>query len=104
MSGSFKNVRGINLIISASLVWLLLAVILSGPAFAQSISLSSTLAKEGDDYATRVIGQPWDMNVSPYPDFTTVFLNVNRPSFSVANGLCTYRHPYPSFRQPLVQE
>jgi hypothetical protein len=59
---------------------------------AQSLSIpASAVVKEGDDYATRVIGQPWDMSVGPYPDFTTVLgPNINRSSFSVANGIWSF--------------
>lgn len=63
---------------------LLLAPANLGAASA-SINLSSPVISEGDDFSTRVLGLPWDMNTQPYPDFATVFFGVDRPSF-VANG------------------
>lgn len=55
-----------------------------------SIALGVTVAQEGDDFATRVLGMPWDMSTDPYPDFPTVFDNVDRTSFSVSNGLWNF--------------
>jgi hypothetical protein len=63
------------------------SIILCVPTFAQSLSLSSTpIISEGDDYATRIIGKPWDMTTPPYPDLPTVLYNINRASFTSSNG------------------
>jgi len=56
---------------------------------AASISLSKTAVGEGSDFATRVLGQPWDMSADPYPDFRTVFYNFDQSGFSVNNGIWT---------------
>jgi len=57
---------------------------------AGSISLGTTIIGEGDDFATRVIGLLWDMSAGPYPDFPTVFDNVDRASFLAAGGLWSF--------------
>jgi hypothetical protein len=67
------------------LVVLLLAI--AGRASAQSLSLSTNTIREGDDFATTFLAQPWDMNAGPYPDFPTVLFNVNRATFSAAGGV-----------------
>ncbi len=52
---------------------------------ATSLTLGATEIGEGRDFATLEIGMPWDMSAQPYPDFATVFENVDRASF-LANG------------------
>ncbi len=54
---------------------------------APTVSLGATVISEGDDYATRVLGMPWDMRSGPYPGFPTVFDNIDRPSYSTTGGL-----------------
>src|SRR5919197_1177263 len=76
-------------------VSLLLALaVLLGPidsgAAAASLSLTSSVISEGDDFATRVLGLPWDMGTGPYPDFATVFEGVDRASFSQAGGIWSF--------------
>ena len=51
-----------------------------------TLTLGIAEISEGNDFATRVLALPWDMNGPPYPDFPTAFTNVDRPSF-VANGV-----------------
>ncbi len=51
-----------------------------------TLTLGATVISEGDDFATRVLGIPWDMNGNPYPDFPTTLKNVDRNTFSVSNG------------------
>ncbi len=42
---------------------------------------------EGDDFATRRLGLPWDMARPPYPDFPTVFRQIDRASLTVGGGI-----------------
>jgi hypothetical protein len=42
--------------------------------------------REGTDFATFVLGQPWDMKSEPYPDFPTVLFGYDRPASTVSNG------------------
>ena len=51
------------------------------------ISLATTLIGEGDDFATRVLGIPWDMKRDPYPDYPSSFSNFDRSSFSSSGGM-----------------
>jgi hypothetical protein len=70
---------------------------------AESISLGTTLIGEGDDFATRVLGLPWDMSKAPYPDYPTTFTNFNRGTFSMAGGIWTIQgdsDPYIWFLNP----
>src|SRR3989442_4558270 len=55
-----------------------------------SIPPASSVISEGDDFATRVLGLPWDMSTGPYPDFPTVFFGVDRGSFGATNGLWSF--------------
>jgi hypothetical protein len=72
---------------------LLLAPFNAGVALA-SITLTSSVTSEGDDFATRVLGLPWDMSTGPYPDFATVFqgnpVGVDRASFAAAGGIWSF--------------
>ncbi len=52
-----------------------------------SISLQNSVVAEGNDFATRELGMPWDMKSDPYPDFITALKNVNRSTFKVENGV-----------------
>ncbi|HUF37307.1 MAG TPA: hypothetical protein VMN57_02180 [Anaerolineales bacterium] len=52
----------------------------SSPA---TLTLGRTVVPEGDDFATKVLGQPWNMQSEPYPDYFTVIKNFDRPSFEV---------------------
>lgn len=52
-------------------------------ASSASLSLGETVIGEGDDFATRVLGMPWDMNVEPYPDLFTTLKNINVDQFEV---------------------
>jgi hypothetical protein len=45
---------------------------------------------EGNDFATRILGQPWDMSTAPYPDFQEVFTQVDPASFHASNGQWTF--------------
>lgn len=55
----------------------------SSPA---SLSLGTTLVPEGDDFATRRLGLPWNMQSNPYPDFFTTLKNFDRSKFQVLPG------------------
>jgi hypothetical protein len=50
-----------------------------------TLTLNVTEISEGNDFATRVLAIPWDMNGQPYPDFPTTFKNINRSLF-IADG------------------
>ncbi len=52
-----------------------------------SLSLDVSVVSEGNDFATRVLGLPWDMNSLPYPGFTTTLRNFSSTTFSVSGGL-----------------
>jgi len=54
----------------------------SSPA---SMTLGRTVVPEGNDFATTVLGQPWDMTNGPYPDYYTALKNISRNDFKV-NG------------------
>jgi hypothetical protein len=73
------------LVVSLGLVVLLLAT--AGGAAAQSLTVNPTTVREGNDFATTFLGQPWDMNADPYPDFPTVLFNINRASFVRGGGI-----------------
>lgn len=53
---------------------------------AGSLATTTSSVAEGDDFATTVLGQPWDMNGSPYPDFPTATKNINRTNFKAQGG------------------
>jgi hypothetical protein len=62
----------------------------SAQAEVLAVNLGTTNISEGDDFATRVLGMPWDMSSGPYPDFPTVFDNVARNTFSASGGVWSY--------------
>jgi hypothetical protein len=45
------------------------------------------VVSEGDDFATRQLAQPWDMNQAPYPDYPTMLKNFKRNKFSQSGGM-----------------
>jgi hypothetical protein len=47
------------------------------------LTLGKTVIPEGDDFATRVLGLPWDMNGEPYPDRFTALKNIHDAQFKV---------------------
>src|SRR5689334_7673467 len=62
---------------------------IKGAPTAGTLSLSTTVAGEGNDFSTQVLGMPWDLSADPYPDYASVFQNFNRNTFSTANGAWT---------------
>ncbi len=58
-----------------------------GAQASASISLGTTVVGEGDDFATRVLGLPWDMVIGPQPDFPTALAGIDRGSFSTSSGI-----------------
>ncbi|MFV2045567.1 MAG: hypothetical protein ACC700_20325, partial [Anaerolineales bacterium] len=54
---------------------------------ANAVGLGTTEIGEGKDFATHVLGLPWDMSTDPYPDFPTTFINFDRQSFSSSGGI-----------------
>ena len=50
------------------------------------LTITTTIVAEGDDFATTVLGQPWDMNDEPYPDFPTATKNIKRANFKASGG------------------
>ena len=63
-------------------------LVFGGPANGaptQEMTLTVSTIGEGKDFASQILGMPWNMQSPPYPDFPTVFDNVSRASFS-ANG------------------
>ncbi|MDD5367617.1 MAG: hypothetical protein PHQ40_00910 [Anaerolineaceae bacterium] len=73
---------------------LCLIILLASPLLKQNIvqadmgvaAVNGSDVSEGDDFATRILGQPWDMTASPYPDFQAVFGGVDRNSFAASGG------------------
>lgn len=62
------------------------------PSIAPAITITqpdgiNDVVGEGEDFATTVLGAPWEMNSSPYPDFPTVMGSFDRGSFSVSGGI-----------------
>jgi hypothetical protein len=47
-----------------------------------NLTIGKSVIGEGDDFATRVLGLPWDMSTQPYPDFITTLKNVQRSTFT----------------------
>ncbi len=76
-----------GLILAAAAVSILLLGSRVSAKPAAAISLGTTVIPEGDDFATRVLGMPWDMTTGPYPGFRTVVRNVDRNTFTVANSM-----------------
>ena len=50
------------------------------------ISLGITQVSEGDDFATRVLANRWNMSGGPQPDFPTVLGGIDRGSFISSGG------------------
>jgi len=72
----------------------------------EAISLSTTLIGEGDDFATRVLGMPWDMTTDPYPDYPTTFTNFDRSTFSSSGDRWSIQgesDPYVWFLNPGIE-
>ena len=46
------------------------------------LTIGKSVIGEGDDFATRVLGLPWDMSAQPYPDFITTLKNIQRSTFT----------------------
>lgn len=62
------------------------------PSVAPAITITqpdgiNDVVGEGEDFATAVLGAPWEMNSSPYPDFPTVMGSFDRGSFSVSGSI-----------------
>ena len=55
-----------------------------------ALTLDKLNIGEGDDFASQNLGLPWDMESPPYPDFPTVFHNVDRGSFSANSDDWTF--------------
>lgn len=73
----------------------------------ESISLGRAIITEGDDFATRVLGMPWDMSGEPYPDYPTTFTNFDRATFLASQGIWTIQgqaDPYIWFLNPGIVE
>jgi hypothetical protein len=72
----------------------------SGP----DIQIESAAIKEGQDYATRVLGLRWDMQSPPYPDFATVFRGIERSSFSQSSsGIWNFQSTNATPPDPTIQ-
>ncbi len=54
---------------------------------AQSVIINNQVIGEGNDFATKILGLPWNMSSPPYPDYITVFDNFDRGSLSIQNGM-----------------
>lgn len=74
--------------------WLLIlgSTSIAVPLAAGSIAIHqpdgiSDVIAEGDDFATTILGLPWDMDSSPYPDFPTVMHGFGRGSFTISGGV-----------------
>ncbi len=80
--------RGFFIVIAGVLAGLLLTAMIGrlNASASAGLSLGTSVIPEGDDFATRVLGQPWDMNGDPYPDIKTTFWNIDRNSFNQVNG------------------
>ncbi len=48
-----------------------------------NLTLGKTTIPEGDDFATRVLAMPWNMNGNPYPDQYTALKNIDSNQFEV---------------------
>ena len=73
----------------------------------EAISLGVTVISEGDDFATRVLGFPWDMNGDPYPDYPTTFTNFDRGTFSASGDVWSIQggvDPYVWFLNPSIKD
>jgi hypothetical protein len=51
-----------------------------------TLALGKTEIGEGEDFATRVLGMPWDMDGEAYPDLFTTLKNINGNQFKVTNA------------------
>ena len=58
----------------------------SAAAPTATLTLGKTVISEGDDFSTRVLAQPWDMDSAPYPDYTIMLKNFKRNKFSRTGG------------------
>ena len=65
--------------------WLIIPNVFA--AESKTVSLDYHIIGEGNDFATQVLGLPWDMKSNPYPDYITVFDNFDRNTFSEQDGL-----------------
>jgi hypothetical protein len=83
-----KTTVGLGLLVSAGIV---MALGIAEGANGPSLSLGITQVKEGDDFATMVLGLPWNMNQTPYPDYETVFQNVDRSSFTSGSSKWSFQ-------------
>jgi hypothetical protein len=73
-----------------------------GKAYAQTTSVLNLLnpvVSEGRDFATLELGQPWDMNGDPYPDFGTIMKDIARDSFNKQGGVWEM---YPTSEAPYL--
>ncbi|MCJ7668227.1 MAG: hypothetical protein MUP04_08120 [Anaerolineae bacterium] len=83
---------GLLLIISGLLLLSRRPLSFARPSVAPAITITQPdgildVVGEGEDFATTVLGAPWEMNSSPYPDFPTVMGSFDRGSFSVSGGI-----------------
>ena len=81
-----------NIIFLAAVIGLLVLALLlpggiqSGYAEANAtLSIERTVVPEGDDFATRVLGLPWNLNTNPYPDYFTAIKGVDQNKFRITN-------------------
>ena len=93
MIAIFFRKKLMQVIILALVAGIIMAVLwqgaIKGAPTAGTLSLSTTVAGEGNDFSTQVLGMPWDLSADPYPDYASVFQNFNRNTFSTANGAWT---------------
>jgi hypothetical protein len=106
----FRFVLGFVLF-CAPVVWVVFSMgadqELAEAAGPEVISLGTTQIGEGDDFATRVLGLPWDMTQDPYPDYPTTFTNFDRSSFSSSGDLWSIQgqsDPYVWFLNPGIEK
>lgn len=83
---------GLLLIMSGLLLLGRRPISLATPSAAPAITIIQPdgiddVVREGENFATTLLGAPWDMNSNPYPDFTTVLGNFDRGSFSISGGI-----------------
>ncbi len=60
-------------------------------AASNTVSVSKSIIGEGSDFATLVLGQPWDMSKGPYPDFPNATGGIDRGTFNVSQGSWSFK-------------
>ncbi len=94
---SFSGWKNVNTFIKHFIIFIIgigilsVALLLPGsaqPTYANStasLTVNKTVVPEGDDFATRVLGLPWNLNTNPYPDYFTALKGVDQNKFKITN-------------------